>query len=96
MTIMIDKWEVNDMAPTYSRMTQPLYEVRSGIYTTCDEEIDFIVELVREIERLQGRIIQLDDTMINAAYHVARNEKWKAWGMLMKEAREDGRYGVNP
>lgn len=61
MTIIIDKWEVNDMAPTYSRMTQPLYEVRSGIYTSCDEEIDFIVELVHEIERLQWRVIQLEN-----------------------------------
>lgn len=55
------RWVVDDM--TERRFEQPLYEMRSGIYTTTDEEIDFVVELVHYIERLQTQVIEQQDTI---------------------------------
>jgi len=52
------RWTVNDMQTV--TFFQPLYELRSGLYKTCDEEIDFIVELVHEIKRLEGELIEAE------------------------------------
>ena len=68
------------MAVDYFRMSQPLYELRSGIYSTTDEEVDFIVSLVHYIGELQGEIIEKDDSL-NFFHEMDRGGfvDWESW-----------------